>query len=44
MVLHLNMDIISLEKWGVEHLGAVESMVENTLSYAENKTFFKGSC
>ena len=40
MVSHLDMNRISLEQWGVEYLGAVESMVENTLSYAENKTFF----
>ncbi len=40
MVSHLDMNRISLEQWGVEYLGAVESMVKNTLSYAENKTFF----
>ena len=40
MVSHLDMNRISLEQWGVEFLDAVESVVKNTLSYAENKTFF----
>lgn len=40
MVSHLDMNRISLEEWGVEFLDAVESVVKNTLSYAENKTFF----
>ena len=40
MVSHLDMNRISLEEWGVEFLDAVESVVKNTLSYAENKKFF----
>lgn len=40
MVLNLDMDKILIEQWGVEYLGGVESSIQNTMSYAENKAFF----